>query len=139
MRNKNRKKLFALAMAAVLAVGGKGVLTDAASESGILEIPLTRASSSGMYGSVEWRATLTLSGNSATAKTITQQSARNSVTIDSIFISSDGSYEMGINGWDTNRYVATTTVSMSSGTVKNATSTHSVEGYYVIGFYEISK
>ena len=49
MKNKNMKKLSALAMAAVLAVGGKGVLTDAASESGVLQIPLTRASSSGMY------------------------------------------------------------------------------------------
>lgn len=138
MRNKNRKKLFALAMAAVLAVGGKGVLTDAASESGVLEIPLTRASSSGMYGSVEWSATLTLSGSSATAKTVTQQPARNSATISAVFQYKDGTSSGTIPASGSGRYVATATVSISGATAKRATSTHSVEGYQVISLSEMN-
>ncbi len=138
MRNKNRKKLFALAMAAVLAVGGKGVLTDAASESGVLEIPLTRASSSGMYGSIEWSATLTLSGSSATAKTVTQQPAMNSATILATFQYLNGTSSGTIPASGSGRYVATATVSISGATAKSATSTHSVEGYQVANLSDLN-
>lgn len=132
MKNKNMKKLSALAMAAVLAVGGKGVLTDAASESGVLQIPLTRASSSGMYGSIEWSATLTLSGSTATSKTVTQQPAMNSATIRARFRYGDGTLSDIIPASGSGRYVATATVSISGATAKSATSTHSVEGFQVI-------
>ena len=138
MRNKNRKKLFAPAMAAVLAVGGKGVLTDAASESGVLEIPLTRASSSGMYGSIEWSATLTLSGSSATAKTVTQQPAMNSATILATFQYLNGTSSGTIPASGSGRYVATATVSISGATATSATSTHSVEGYQVANLSDLN-